>query len=315
MSLGLTATDSRATATDDIQWLVWGLRSKETEERQVAAAEIRVMTRTDDGLRQRLAEAQPSVLPPLLAMLNESDADSVESALYALLNLSVQEKIKLELVKLGAVQAVMALVPGAVPSIHEGITGVLFSLSLDDEAKHQAGQSSAIPFLIQMLVSGMDRAKQDALLGLYNLSLLSTNKAALLQARVVHPSCASSISRAAHKFSDTAISLLRNLVTREEGREAVVLDAGVPALARRDEWGSSRGKEESAAVLLVLCQRSQAHRRPVLETNIVEPVRTLARTGTERGEAKGGTFWPVRLIYHLPLLSGQQCLAFSRGRW
>jgi len=156
-------------------------------------------------------------------------------------------------------------------SIQEGATAMLFCLSGIDENKILIGNMGGIPVLMDVLADGSGRMKRDVLRTLYNLSLLSINKTTLLQHRVVHSIVKLVSSAPAHKLSEVAVSLLRNLATRVEGRDAIVASHGVPVLGRVLECGSPMGKEEAVSILLVLCTRTAAHKALVHRSNLMRP--------------------------------------------
>ncbi|CAI5472046.1 unnamed protein product [Closterium sp. Yama58-4] len=230
-----------------------------------------------------------------------------ETATFAIVNLTL-DPINCNIVTdLGAAPILVHILRAAPTAVRDAAIAALFVLSSCDAARLDIGAAGAIPLLVSILLdekpqrqpsacpANSDRAKEDALLTLLNLSHLASNKSTLLLSGT-HRALIHIITRApGHRLADKALATMRQLVTRPEGREAVVQAEGVGALARALERGSDKGKEEATAILVVLWDNNGGgHRKAIREKKIGKLLTAVARTGSERGRAKA-----LQLLIHL----------------
>jgi len=84
-------------------------------------------------------------------------APTVEAAVYALLNLSIDDNNKLEIADCHGLEALFHVLRTGNPSAREGAVAVLFSLSAVDDHKLAIGQSAALPLFLDPLLHGTPR--------------------------------------------------------------------------------------------------------------------------------------------------------------
>ena len=282
---GAAASATGHGATLDEYTLVSMLASGSPSEKLQAAKQVREMARSNEDVRLRLGNA--GAIPPLLRILSLHDPALLEASCYALLNLSITEENKSEMANLGAAQAITLVLDMGTPRVKEAAAAVAFSLSsASDETKVEIGSAGAIPFLIQIFIDGSDRAKEDALLALFNLSLVGENKASLIASAVPQPISRMLRTSPGHRLAEKAVGTLRNLATRQDGRDAIVEGGGLGALAKVLTWGSPRAQDDAAASLLAVARADERHREMTGQEAVHVPLMNLAKNGSERGRAR-----------------------------
>lgn len=188
--------------------------------KRTAARHIRELTKQSPANRSKLGAM--GAIPPLVNILQASmsslhaavGAATVEAAVYALLNLSIDDNNKMEIADCHGLEALFHVLRTGNPSAREGAVAVLFSLSAVDDHKIAIGQSAAIPLFLDTLVNGTPSGQHDAVLLLFNLSLASANKAALIQEGVVRPLVHLIETDPTHTMADTAVGIILSLSSR-----------------------------------------------------------------------------------------------------
>ncbi|KAH0461381.1 hypothetical protein IEQ34_008956 [Dendrobium chrysotoxum] len=248
-------------------------RLQDTEEgihcrRAEAAAEVRRLAKDNPDFRQSLALL--GVIPPLVALLDSDDSDSLISALYALLNLGIgNEANKSAIVAAGAIQKMVSLIKsGPTPAAEAAIIANFLGLSALDANKSIIGASSdVIPFLLNAFRSSISstQSQEDALRALYNLSISPANGVALVDAGIVP--CLLSALADDTEFSERSLAVLSNLVAASpEGRWAVSRAADAfPMLIDVLNWSDfPRCQEKAAHILMVMAHKSHGGERAAM---------------------------------------------------
>ncbi|KAK4408151.1 U-box domain-containing protein 3 [Sesamum angolense] len=181
-----------------------------------------------------------------------------EHAVTALLNLSINEKIKARIGAEGAVEPLIHVLRTGNAVARANAAAALFSLSLLDEYRIKIGRSGAVKPLVDLLQSVQAGAIK------YLVRLMGP----------------------ASEMVDKAVALLANLSTITEGCSAIAREGGIPLLVEIVETGSQRGKENAASILLQLCINSPKYCRTILQEGVVPPLVALSLSGTPRAKEK-----------------------------
>eukprot|EP01018_Ginkgo_biloba_P019586 Gb_24127 [translate_table: standard] len=265
-----------------VKKLAEDLQTNLIEVQRAAAAELRLLAK--HNTENRITIANFGAIRPLVALLHCCDSKIQEDAVTALLNLSLYENNKNEIVAAGSVNSLVHVLKTGNPRARENAAATLFSISSMKENKIIIGQSGAIPALVDLLMNGSARGKKDAVTALFNLSIVRDNKALIVQAGAVKPLV--QLMDPAAGMVDKAVAVLSNLSSIPEGRRAIGEEGGISALVEVVEIGSQRGKENAAAALLQLCTNSNRFHTRVLQEGAIPPLVALSQSGTPRAKEK-----------------------------
>ncbi|KAJ8543792.1 hypothetical protein K7X08_025410 [Anisodus acutangulus] len=266
-----------------IENLMKKLKSGSPEEVRSAAGEIRLLAKRNADNRVAIAEA--GVIPLLVHLLSTPDSRTQEHAVTALLNLSICENNKGNIVISGAVPGIVHVLKKGSMEARENAAATLFSLSVMDENKVTIGSSGAIPPLVVLLSEGTQRGKKDAATALFNLCIYQGNKGKALRAGVV-PTLMRLLTEPQGGMVDEALAILAILSSHPEGKAAIGAAEAVPVLVDVVSNGSPRNKENAAAVLVHLCSGDQHHLVEAQRLGLMGPLKDLVQNGTERGRRK-----------------------------
>ncbi|XP_040991860.1 U-box domain-containing protein 13-like [Juglans microcarpa x Juglans regia] len=266
-----------------IEILLRKLASNNPEDKQSAAAEIRLLAKRNADNRVAIAEA--GAIPLLVGLLLTADSRTQEHAVTALLNLSICEDNKGSIISYGAVPGIVHVLRKGSMEARENAAATLFSLSVVDENKIRIGNSGAIPPLVTLLSEGTQRGKKDAATALFNLCIYQGNKGKAVRAGVV-PTLMRLLTEPGGGMVDEALAILAILASHPEGKAAIGSAEAVPALVEVIASGSPRNRENAAAVLVHLCTGGQQHLVEAKELGVKGPLVDLAQNGTDRGKRK-----------------------------
>ncbi|XP_056165665.1 U-box domain-containing protein 13-like [Syzygium oleosum] len=277
----------------EVELLVRKLASGNPEEQRSAAGEIRLLAKYNRDIRVAIAEA--GAIPFLVHLLSTPDSRIQEHAVTALLNLSICDENKGNIVSSGAVPGILHVLRTGNMVARENAAATLFSLSVVDEYKVTIGASGAIPPLVLLLNEGTQRGKKDAATALFNLCIYLGNKGKAVRAGIV-PTLMQLLTEPGGRMVDEALAILAILASNAEGRAAIGAAKVVPVLVELIRVDSPRNKENAAAVLVHLCAGDQHPLLEAKELGIMEPLVDLAQNGTERGKRKAAQL--VELLSH-----------------
>ncbi|EFJ08739.1 ubiquitin-protein ligase, PUB2 [Selaginella moellendorffii] len=266
-----------------IRSLIQDLDAPSLDLQRTAAAELRLLAKNNAEDRIRIANA--GAIKPLVALLSSADPKVQEDSVTSLLNLSLNDGNKHDIVDSGAIPPLISVLSEGNPEARQNAAATLFSLSVKQEYTALIGASGAIPPLVELLKSGTPRGKKDAATALFNLSICHDNKNKVVKAGAVKP-LIDLICEPRLGMVDKAVAVVTNLSTVSEGRSAIAEDGGIPALVEVVEAGSQRGKEHAAAALLTLCSNSPRHRAMIFNEGVTPMLHILSQTGTARGKEK-----------------------------
>ncbi|KAL6564093.1 hypothetical protein OROHE_005333 [Orobanche hederae] len=263
--------------------LINNLKGPSPETQTSAAAELRFLAKHNTENRVIIGES--GAVAPLISLLHSNIELVQEHAVTALLNLSINNSIKVGIAREGALEPLIHVLRTGNAGARENAAAAIFSISLLDEYRMKIGQSGAVRALVDLLGTGTVRGKKDAVTALFSLSIFHENKARIVQAGAVGH-LVGFIVDPAGEMVDKAVALLANLSTVAEGCSAIVREGAIPLLVEIVETGSQRGKENAASILLQLCVNSSKYCRSVLQEGAVPPLVALSQSGTQRAKEK-----------------------------
>ncbi|WVZ92920.1 hypothetical protein U9M48_038950 [Paspalum notatum var. saurae] len=210
------------------------------DEREVEAAMAALRRATREGAARRRALCAPRLLAALRRVLLSSrhTAAARADAAAALANLSLERENRVPIVRAGAVPALVDVLasPGSPPEACEHAAGALFGLALHEGNRAAVGVLGAVPPLLAVL-AGRDRdhaprARHDAGMALYHLSLATVNQSKIARAPGAPRNLLAVASDAAEPAAirRLALMLVCNVAACAEGR-AALMDAGAVAAA------------------------------------------------------------------------------------
>ncbi|XP_021758116.1 U-box domain-containing protein 4-like isoform X1 [Chenopodium quinoa] len=265
-----------------VKKLVEDLHSESVETQRDATTQLRLLAK--HNMDNRIVIANCGAIRLLVDLLQSTDPKTQESAVTALLNLSINDNNKIAIADADAIEPLIHVLRTGTEEARENSAATLFSLSVIEENKSKIGRSGAIGPLVELLGNGSPRGKKDAATALFNLSIYHENKLRIVQAGAVRHLV--ELMDPAAGMVDKAVAVLANLATIPEGRTAIGQAGGIPVLVEVVELGSARGKENAAAALLQLCTFSSRFCNNVLQEGAVPPLVALSQSGTPRAREK-----------------------------
>ncbi|XP_050224094.1 U-box domain-containing protein 17 [Mercurialis annua] len=277
---------NRATATLLIQQLADGSQDAKT----AAAREIRLLAKTGKENRAFIAEA--GAIPHLRNLLSSSNPVAQENSVTAMLNLSIYDKNKSQIMDekgcLGSIVDVLRF--GLTTEARENAAATLFSLSaVHDYKKRIADEGGAVEALSGLLRAGTMRGKKDAVTALFNLSTHTENCASLIEAGAITALVGALGNEG---VSEEAAGALALIVRQPTGAAAVGgEEMAVAGLIGMMRCGSPRGKENAVAALLELCRSggAAATERVLRAPALAGLIQSLLFTGTKRARRKAAS--------------------------
>jgi hypothetical protein len=210
------------------------------DEREVETAMAALRRATREGPARRRALCAPRLLAALRRVLLSSrhTASARADAAAALANLSLEPENRVPIVRAGAVPALVDAVASAAapPEAREHAAGALFGLALHEGNRAAIGVLGAVPPLLSVFAcrdgDHAPRARRDAGMALYHLSLAAVNQSKLARAPGAARSLFSVASDADEPASTRRLALMVvcNVAACAEGR-AALMDAGAVATA------------------------------------------------------------------------------------
>ncbi|KAG9155978.1 hypothetical protein Leryth_012054 [Lithospermum erythrorhizon] len=286
-------------ALEHFKKVVNGLSQCQNDMVLEAAMEVRRLTKEDFEARTTLALL--GAIPPLVALLEVEvlQSSSQIEALYALLNLSINnDENKAAIVKAGAVHKMLKLIhppddsagTTVSTSISEAVVANFLGLSALDSNKELIGSSGAIPFLVKTLKqidgngssSSSSQAKEDALRALYNLSISPSNIYQILDKTDLVPFLVKKLGDMS--MSERSLSILSNIVSIPEGRKTISKVPDVfPILIDVLSWMDSPGCQEKASYILMVMAHKSYHngdRQAMIDSGISSSLLELTLLGS-----------------------------------
>ncbi|CAL9046999.1 unnamed protein product, partial [Musa banksii] len=219
------------------------IKLMDTELSEQESAVVLLRQATKENRKRRIDLCTPRLLAALRSMLLSSSAAVQISATASLVNLSLEPENRVRIVRSGAVPPLVEVLEGGYPEARYHAAGALFSLALADENRAAIGVLGAIPPLLDLFsVPSADglRARRDAGMALYYLSLAGANRSKIARApgvvrallsvaseREVSPGGTPSTTQGPG-LARLAMMVVCNLAGCNEGR-AALMDGGAVA--------------------------------------------------------------------------------------
>ncbi|XP_074329155.1 U-box domain-containing protein 17 isoform X2 [Apium graveolens] len=258
--------------------------------KNVAAREIRLLAKTGRDNRAYIAEA--GAIPYLNALLSSDSSFAQENSVTAILNLSIYEKNKCQIVSepgcLGSIVDVLR--NGFTTEARENAAATLFSLSAVHDYKKRISEiDGAAEALAGLLMDGTPRGKKDAVTALFNLSTHSDNCLKMVESGAV-----TALVRAlgVEGVAEEAAGALALIVRQPVGAEAVGNDEmAVAGLVGMMRSGRPKAKENAVVALLELCRGggTATTQRVLKAPSLSGLLQSLLFTGTKRARRKAAS--------------------------
>lgn len=287
-----TNSTSTATNSEEEEEIYNKLKSTDIFDQEQGLIMMRKMTRTKDEARVSLCS--PRILSLLKNMIVSRYILVQTNSLASLVNLSLEKKNKLTIVRLGFIPLLIDVLKSGTKEAQEHAAGSIFSLSLEDDNKMPIGVLGALqPLLHSLRAAESDRTRHDSALALYHLSLNQSNRTKLIRLGAV-PALFSMVRSG--ESASRALLVICNLACCSEGRSAM-LDANAVAILvgklqeeRTEESietrSSSSARENCVAALYALSHESLRFKGLAKEARVVEVLKEVEETGTERAREK-----------------------------
>ena len=281
--LSLTMGPNSSTPEED--QFIAKLKSAEVYEQEEAVVSLRKLTRTREDLRVSLCTAR--LLSAVRSLIQSKYATVQVNAIALLVNLSLEKRNKVQIVRSGFVPLLIDALKGGFNESQEHAAGALFSLALEDDNKMAIGVLGALPPLMHALRSESERTRHDSALALYHLTLIQSNRVKLVKLGAV-PSLLAMAKTG--ESASRVLLILCNLAVSVEGRSAM-LDANaveclVGMLRNGDGAESEATRENCVAAMYALSQGSMRFKGLAKEARAVEALREVEEKGSERAREK-----------------------------
>ncbi|OWM65371.1 U-box domain-containing protein 38-like [Punica granatum] len=268
----------------DEEELISKLTSEEVLEQEKGAIQLRRITRLRAESRSPLCTRRLiAALKPLLS----SRYSSVQvNACASMVNLSLENSNKVEIVRLGVVPLLIDVLKGGSGESQEHGAGALFSLALDDDNKTAIGVLGALPPLLHALRSESERTRHDSALALYNLTLVQSNRIKLIKLSAI-PTLLAMVKSGS--LASRVLLILCNLAACTEGKSAMLDSNAVGifvGLLRENQVDSEAIRENCVAALYALSHGSLRFKGLARDVKAMEVLREVEERGTDRAREK-----------------------------
>ncbi|XP_061369631.1 U-box domain-containing protein 38-like [Gastrolobium bilobum] len=271
-------------ASEEEEKLVNKLRSSEVFEQEAGVISLRSITRNREETRVSLCT--PRLLLALRSLILSRYAVVQVNSVASVVNLSLEKPNKVKIVRSGFIPFLIDVLKGGSNESQEHAAGALFSLALNDDNKMAIGVLGALQPLMHALRSDSERTRHDSALALYHLTLVQSNRVKLVKLGVA-PTLLSMVKSGT--LASRVLLILCNLAVSTEGRTAL-LDANavecLVGLLRGNELDSEATRENCVAALYALSHRSLRFKGLAKEARVVEVLKEIEETGTERAKEK-----------------------------
>lgn len=260
------------------------LSSNQLFEQEEALITLRNITRTRDDTR--LSLCTPTLLSALRSLIVSKYSVIQVNSVAVVVNLSIEDKNKVKIVRSGIVPPVIDVLKGGFPAAQDHAAGALFSLALDDHNKVAIGVLGALEPLVHALRSDSERTRNDSVLALYHLTLVQSNRSKLVKLGSV---CSLLGMVKSGHLAGRVMLVLCNLATCVEGR-AAMLDGGAVdcfvGMLRVDEFDSELTRESYVTALFGLSQGGFRFKGLAMEAGAEEVLKKLEKGLSERVREK-----------------------------
>ncbi|KAK7281860.1 hypothetical protein RIF29_10189 [Crotalaria pallida] len=272
--------------SEEEEKLLTKLKSSEVFEQEEGVISLRSITRSREEARFSLCS--PRVLSALRSLIPSRYAVVQVNAVASLVNLSLEKRNKVKIVRSGFVPFLIDALKGGSSETQEHAAGALFSLALDDDNKMAIGVLGALQPLMHALRSDSERTRHDSALALYHLTLVQSNRVKLVKLGAVN-TLLTMVKLRSGNLASRVLLILCNLAVSMEGRTAMLDSNAVECLVsllRENKLDSDSARENCVAALYALSHRSLRFKGLAKEARAVEVLREIEETGTERAREK-----------------------------
>ncbi|KAL2523378.1 U-box domain-containing protein 40 [Forsythia ovata] len=267
------------------------LKSSQVFEQEEGLISLRKLTRTKEETRVHLCT--PRLLSAIKSLINSRYSALQVNAVAALVNLSLEKRNKVKIVRSGIVPLLIDVLRGGFPESQDHAAGALFSLALDDHNKTAIGVLGALPLLLHALRSDSERIRHDSALALYHLSLVQSNQVKMIKLGSVQ--ILLGMVKSGH-MTGRVLLVLCNLAASAEGR-AAMLDGGAVEcfvnMLSQDEFESVATRESCLAALYGLSYGGLRFKGLAKEAGGEETLEKVEKTGSERAKKKASRMLEV----------------------
>ncbi|XP_021292839.1 U-box domain-containing protein 18 [Herrania umbratica] len=279
-------------------FLVNKLVNGSVEEKNKAAFEIRVLTKTSIFNRSCLVEA--GAVPHLLKLLMSKDSNTEENSIAALLNLSKHSKSKGVMVENEGLDLIVhVLRKGRKVEAQQHAAATLFYLASVEENRILIGENpEAIPGLVELIKKGNDRCKRNALVAVFGLLVHPGNHWRVLAAGVV-PLLLNLLKDSERQDLVTdSLAVLATLAEKVDGTVAILRRGALQLLVGILNTSTSRtGKEYCVSLLVALCVNGglDVVARLVKNPSLMGSLYSQLSEGTSRASKKASAL--IRILH------------------
>lgn len=260
------------------------LRSSQVFEQEEALLSLRKLTRTQEGSRVNLCTAR--LLSALRSLITSKCASVQVNSVAVVVNLSLENRNKVKIVRSGIVPPVIDVLRGGLPESQDHAAGALFSLALDDQNKTAIGVLGGLPPLLHALRSDSERTRHDSALALYHLSLVQSNRVKMVKMGSVQVLLG--MAKSGH-MTGRILLVLCNLAASAEGR-AAMLDGGAVGylieMLKRGNFDSDSTRESCVVALYGLSHGGLRFKGLAKEASAEEMLKKAEKAGSERSKEK-----------------------------
>ncbi|KAM0033112.1 putative U box domain, armadillo-like helical, Zinc finger, RING/FYVE/PHD-type [Helianthus debilis subsp. tardiflorus] len=260
-----TLNPNPSSTVSDEENLCTKLQSIDVIEQQQSVILLRKLTRTDEKARVSICTLQ--LLGSLRECVVSRDVVVQTNAVAALVNLSLEKRNKVKIVRSG-------IVPPLIDVLKSGF---------DESREHAAG---ALQPLLHALHSDSERTRHDSALALYHLSLVQSNRVKLVKLGAV----STLLTMLETGLAGRVLLVLCNLAASNEGKSVLLDSNAVECLFRKlrtesvDSTESIR--ENCVACLYSLSIGSMRFKGLAKAAGGAEVLREVAESGSERAQEK-----------------------------
>ncbi|KAJ0965391.1 hypothetical protein J5N97_026529 [Dioscorea zingiberensis] len=221
------------------------MKDPRISEQESALISLRRATRESSD--RRISLCTPTLLAALRPLLGSRYKMIQNNAVAALVNLSLEPRNKVPVMRSGAVPALVEVLRCGHDEARDNAAGAIFSLSLEDDNKAAIGVLGAVPPLLHLFARPSEgaRARRDSGMAIYHLCTLGTNtKRVAKGARAVV-----GVAKEGGELGMVAMMVVCRLAGCAEGRAALMDADAVSAIVELLRKSSSAEEEYCVGAL------------------------------------------------------------------
>ncbi|KZV31243.1 U-box domain-containing protein 38-like [Dorcoceras hygrometricum] len=256
------------------------IQSSDVFDREQALIWVRETTKTDEESRATLCTDK--LLSALKLALISPFATLKTNAAATLVNLSIEKRNKIKIVRAGIVPLLIDVLRNGSDESKEHAAGAIFSLAIENENRTTIGVLGALQPLMHAIRSGSQRCRLDSASALYHLTLVQTNIVKIVKLGAV------GVLLGLLKDPELAarvILVLGNLAACEPGRTALLEAGGVGSLLEVLRKGIAEAsvstRENCVTTLYLLSFGSLRFKAFARDAGAAEVLEEVAETGSE----------------------------------